>query len=270
MAGKPADRGVGGHRVGVDGRVHFAARVVTVGNDRRIARGSTGRAGQLATALGELRDALTSVAEPCGHADERHREQVHDARTVALALAGASRLLSQSHQLAPADVDRLWKMVIAELDRLQSLLADAPSEPIRAFNLAEVLEPVLLAHHLSGTPLQAQIAPMRVIGRPRATATAVANLLANARAHAPGATVTVRAATHGEVVAIAVEDDGPGIAAQDRDRVLLSGQRASAAPGTGIGLHSAATAMSDQAGSLQITERPGGGTCVILTLPEAC
>ncbi|MEO6886154.1 MAG: ATP-binding protein, partial [Jatrophihabitantaceae bacterium] len=91
------------------------------------------------------------------------------------------------------------------------------------------------------------------------------------RVHAPGATATVRSEAETGAVCITVEDDGPGIASNERERVLRSGVRGStaSATGSGIGLATAAETMKDQAGTLRVTERAGGGTCVQLTLPAA-
>jgi signal transduction histidine kinase len=216
-----------------------------------------------------LRRALDDAIGNLVRVEQTRREQLHDARTAVLALNGASRLLCQPDGVAAATADRLQRMMSAELHRLQDVLAGRRCEPIREFDLAEALAPVIWSHEVAGGPIRSDLEQIRVLGRPEATATAVANLLANARVHAPGSTVTVRAEADTDTVTIIVEDNGPGIPAVERERVLLPGVRASSAPGSGIGLYTAATAMSEQAGTLRVTGREGGGTCVLLTLPAA-
>jgi signal transduction histidine kinase len=217
-----------------------------------------------------LVDALIDVQAQLAHVQQLHRERVHDARSAVMAVIGASHLLSQPAERAVPDRGRLHELMAAELSRLQDTLDTDNIEPITTFLLAEALEPVVLAHRLAGGSVDAELGVVEVLARPRATATALANLLDNVRAHAPGARVEITADRRGSSVIVVVDDDGPGISADERDLVLLSGGRGSAAgPGTGLGLHTAAAAMAGQSGTLQLTERPGGGTRAILTLPAA-
>ena len=79
-----------------------------------------------------------------------------------------------------------------------------------------------------------------------------------------GGPVAARARLH-----IAIEDDGPGIPAADRERVLERGERADeATPGHGLGLSMLRDAVELYGGSLAIG-RSGtlGGTCIELALP---
>jgi two-component system, OmpR family, sensor histidine kinase PhoQ len=70
-------------------------------------------------------------------------------------------------------------------------------------------------------------------------------------------------------LAIRVEDDGPGIAPDDRDRVLDRGVRADeCAPGHGLGLAIVADTVALYGGELQISESPSlHGACLDITLP---
>ena len=158
----------------------------------------------------------------------------------------------------------------AELGRLQDTLDTNSVEPLQEFALTDVLESVVLSHRLAGGVVDVELGVVRVVGRPTATATAVANLLANARVHAPGAHVNLHAERQGSTVVVLVDDNGAGIPASERERVLLPGVRGStSAAGSGLGLHTAAAAMTGQAGSLRLTERPGGGTRAVMTMTAA-
>lgn len=217
-----------------------------------------------------LAQALADVQQQLARVQQLHRERVHDARSAVIGVIGASQLLGEP-TAAVADPHRLRELMAAELDRLQATLDPDTVEDIEPFTLDEVLGPVLLAHRLAGGTIDAELGSLRVMGRPRTTATAVANLLANTRAHAPGAHVSVTAEQRGPSVVLTVDDDGAGIAPVDRDRVLLRGVRGAGTPafGTGLGLYTATTAMTAQAGTLRLTERPGGGTRAVLSLPSA-
>ncbi|MBX3693782.1 MAG: hypothetical protein KF790_01285 [Steroidobacteraceae bacterium] len=78
----------------------------------------------------------------------------------------------------------------------------------------------------------------------------------------PGAAVRGR-------LRIVIEDDGPGIAAADRDRVLGRGQRADeATPGHGLGLSMVRDAVELYGGTLSLTQSPAlGGARIELDLP---
>jgi len=72
----------------------------------------------------------------------------------------------------------------------------------------------------------------------------------------------------------ALDENGAGtdssvIAAIDRARVLRHGERGTATttPGSGLGLYSAVQRMEAQDGTLDVHQRPGGGTRITLTLP---
>jgi signal transduction histidine kinase len=160
-------------------------------------------------------------------------------------------------------------MLLAELDRLQSLLDPNESEPITDFELGKALEPVLLAHRLDHEDIRCDIDPVVVRGRPHATAAVLDNILRNAHAHAPGATINIDTRADDASVTVRVGDNGPGIPRAECAAVLHPGVRGSTARGTGsgLGLHSAATTMAKQNGHLRIDRRRDGGTMVTFSLP---
>ena len=99
---------------------------------------------------------------------------------------------------------------------------------------------------------------------------AVGNLLRNALLHGQpsrGApTITVTVALDASEATIVVDDNGPGIAADDRERVLRRFERGTNSQGLGLGL-----ALVDQIarlhhGSLHLGEAPGGGARCTLSL----
>jgi signal transduction histidine kinase len=205
-------------------------------------RAMTGRRLAVAQSLGAVHALLTE-------SEQQHRQRVHDARTAVLALDAATRLLAECAGPAQADRQRIESLMRAELRRLQERLDPDLVEPIVEFSLSEALGPVLLAHQLCGAPLRCDLGQLRAIGRPNATATVVANLLANARTHAAGAHVDIQALRIAGHVVITIEDDGPGIPARERAALLRRGVRGGGpGRGTGLGLYTASTAMASQSG----------------------
>jgi signal transduction histidine kinase len=98
---------------------------------------------------------------------------------------------------------------------------------------------------------------------------AVMNILHNAtQILKPGGTVLVesRIGPQGEVV-VAIQDDGPGVRPEDRDRifqVFYSGRRG----GTGLGLPIAARILEAHGGAIRVEDAPGRGARFVLTLPR--
>ncbi|MEZ4237151.1 MAG: HAMP domain-containing sensor histidine kinase [Myxococcota bacterium] len=99
---------------------------------------------------------------------------------------------------------------------------------------------------------------------------AVANLLANAAAYAPGAPVAVWLRREGDAVSVGVDDGGPGLPPDERARVLERFQRgASRRDGLGLGLTLAREIARRHGGELALDRSPLGGLRAVLVLPGA-
>jgi signal transduction histidine kinase len=201
--------------------------------------------------------------------EQRQRQRLHDARSAVLGVAGATALLAESAPADTSDAGNLRTLMTSELDRLERLLRIEDDEPIVEFDLAQATAAVVHARRLDGLVVDLEMSGVRVIGRPRATATVLDNLLRNAHRHANGSPVHVVATTFAGQATVAVSDDGPGIPPAERDAVLRPGVRGSQArgDGSGFGLYSAVRAMAAQDGSLTVDSNPGGGTRIVLHLP---
>ena len=117
------------------------------------------------------------------------------------------------------------------------------------------------------------VGPARVVGDERMLARALRNLMDNAARHARSAVAVAVHARGGEVV-LSVDDDGSGIAAEDRERVVerfvrLDEGRARDAGGSGLGLAIVAEVVRAHGGSLVIEESSLGGARFLVQLPAA-
>jgi signal transduction histidine kinase len=72
------------------------------------------------------------------------------------------------------------------------------------------------------------------------------------------------------MLVITVQDDGPGIAAAQRDAVLARGARVDeSVPGSGLGLAIVADRVAAYGGTMALEPAPQGGLQVVVRLPAA-
>lgn len=170
--------------------------------------------------------------------------------------------------------------MIAELARMESLVAhllevsrggppDCAPERIDEI-VAAVLERLEGMAQRSGVRLLFRPGSRRVLPVDRARIDrAVHNVVRNALESAgPGGTVEVLTRDDPHSTVIVVDDDGPGIAPEDRRRVFdlfWTTKRG----GTGLGLPLAQRAVESHGGEIEVLERPGGGARFVLHLPIA-
>jgi signal transduction histidine kinase len=103
--------------------------------------------------------------------------------------------------------------------------------------------------------------PALVAATPTEVATVLDNLVGNARRHA-GSLVRIAVLPAGRSAArLVVEDDGPGIAAADRDRIFDRFLRLNpeAGGGAGLGLPLVQALVQGRGGAVSVGARDGGG-----------
>jgi two-component system phosphate regulon sensor histidine kinase PhoR len=102
---------------------------------------------------------------------------------------------------------------------------------------------------------------------------AVTNLLDNAIKYSPpGSTVYVSTADEDGLAALAVRDEGPGIAVQDLPRVFerfYKGDSSRAEGGVGLGLAIVKHVVRIHGGTVDVQSTPGSGATFTLRLPKA-
>ena len=255
----------------VEQRLYALGMVASVGVVVAIASGLRSALHASEKNAAELMDAYMRAQHEIEQLDRSYRVRLHDARSAATSVRCAVDLLNQRANTRRTDDRKLQRMLTAELERMQALLDPTASEPFGDFDLAEVLEPIVLANRLGGTQISAELESVHVHGRAQATASVLDNVLRNVRVHAPGAQVRIRVNVDDEFAAVVVDDDGPGIPSEECEKMLLPGTRGSAvtAPVIGLGLHIGATNFSAQSGALRLSRLSGHGTRVVFALPVA-
>ena len=109
-------------------------------------------------------------------------------------------------------------------------------------------------------------------GNREALRTLARNLVDNAVRYTPrGGTVQVRCRSAAQEAILEVSDSGPGIAAQDRERIFDRFYRRAAAPedGTGLGLAIVKAIAERHGARINLEEAPGGGLQVAVSFPLA-
>jgi anti-sigma regulatory factor (Ser/Thr protein kinase) len=112
---------------------------------------------------------------------------------------------------------------------------------------------------------------VRAATKRKALTQAVNNLLTNAERHATtggSVEVVVTVGTSGDTAWLRVADDGPGIAASDREQVFERGYQADRhGKGDGLGLYLSRELLRQQGGDLTVDSASDGGATFVVYLP---
>lgn len=115
--------------------------------------------------------------------------------------------------------------------------------------------------------------PVRLVADQALIQQVLRTLVQNALDHGgESPTILVRGEALDDGWRVEVEDDGPGVPAQDRDRIFGLFERGSNAEetgGTGAGLAICRRIVERHGGDLDVDPAPGGGSVFWFTLPEA-
>ena len=210
----------------------------------------------------------------------------HDFRTpLAAATAAVTSLRSSDVTFGPQDRDELLATAEESLARLSRLVENLlDMSRLQAGALAMHLQPIGVAELVpiavddlgeAGRAVQVRDAD----DVPDVTADAallervLANVIANAVRHSPpDRPPMVTVSEHDGRVEVRVIDHGPGIAAQDYDRVFLPFQRLGDrdnTSGLGLGLALSRGLTEAMGGTLTPDTTPGGGLTMTISLPVA-
>jgi two-component system, OmpR family, sensor kinase len=198
----------------------------------------------------------------------------HDLRTPITRLKLRAEYMEDDEQRAKmlADLDEMEAMVAATLAFGKDITT---TEPVTRLDLASLLRTLvdemadMDPDHAGAVDYQGPD-HMPVKARPLALKRALSNLITNAMKYGDAARVTLHAPAKG-VVRIDIDDDGPGIPAEEMERVFepfrrLETSRNRETGGSGLGLSIARNIVRAHGGDIVLTNQ-AQGLRVTVTLP---
>ena len=212
----------------------------------------------------------------------------HELRTPLTTVRMAADMIADRADDLDPYTRRAAELMVRELDRFESLLADLLEISRHDAGVADLSEERIdlrtcvaaawqqvkhLAEELGvEVDFDQPAIPATVVGDSRRIERILRNLLANAVDHSEGKPVTVRVATGDNVVAVTVTDHGVGLKPGQEELVFNRFWRADPSRvrhsgGTGLGLAISHEDAVLHGGTLEATGEIGAGSCFRLTLP---
>lgn len=232
--------------------------------------------------IARLATAFNHVLAALAASRDRQRQLVadagHELRTPLTSLRTNLDLLAQAGADLPEHARaELLGDVRAQISELTTLIGDlvelARDEPVptveERVDLADVVDRALnrVRRRAPGLRFVVDVDSWWVTGDPAALERAVTNLLDNAAKWSPSdGEVTIRLSDG----ALVVDDEGPGISADDLPHVFdrfWRSEESRGMPGSGLGLSIVAQVVERHSGTVTAGEAPSGGTRLELRLP---
>jgi len=239
--------------------------------------------GAWAERFNRMAAALAETIAQLETAEARNRRFVadvsHELRTPVAALVAEASILREHIDDLPPDSRRAGELLVTDVGRLRVLVDDLME--VSRFDAgveqvaAQPVDLIALVRSIVGARLHEATVhvpegPLIVETDPRRLERILGNLLDNTREHAPGAPVEVTLEANDAVVAIVVEDGGPGIPPERLSTMFdrfSKGDPSRHGGSSGLGLAIAAEHAALLGGGLSATNRPEGGLRIELRLP---
>jgi two-component system, OmpR family, sensor kinase len=211
----------------------------------------------------------------------------HELRTPLAAVSAYAELFERGANRHPDDLGRVMAGIRAETARMGELVDDLlllarmdegrPLERVRV-ELVGVGAEAVHAAAAVGPEWDFRLdasEPVEVVGDPARLRQVIDNLLSNVRAHTPpGTSATVTIGRRDSKVVLKVGDDGPGITAEEAERLFerfyrADESRSRSSGGSGLGLSIVWAIVAAHGGTVSGSPREGGGSEFTVTLPAA-
>lgn len=231
--------------------------------------------------IGRLASSFNTMLVALGNSREQQQRLVldasHELRTPLTALRTNIELLQRAPNIDDAQRTELLQAALVELQELGDLTAEMvdlatdarAEEPLQEIDLGTLVEPVVeRQRRRTGRNITMTVHdPATVHVRASAFERAVSNLVDNACKFSPADTAVDVVVERNR---IDVRDRGPGLAAEDRDRVFDRFYRATDArtkPGSGLGLSIVKQIVEMHGGTVALISLDDGGTIARIEVP---
>jgi len=235
-------------------------------------------------ALVPIRDSLAAQRTALRHQREFAADASHELRTPLTVIRASIEHLRRNPDRPVGEVGDALADIDAEVGQLTSLVEDllllARSDsgavtldrvPLHLDDVAAEAAAALAQPAAdAGVRVEVDPQPAAAIGDPARLRQLVMILVDNAIRHSPrGSAVRVVVRSGPDAATVAVEDAGPGVRSEDRERVFDRFWRAPGAPagGTGLGLAIAKWITEHHQGSINVDASPAGGARFEVRLP---
>ena len=202
----------------------------------------------------------------------------HELRSPMAAVIGAARTLQGRWRELSPDQRQSFLALIGDVLDTSRIEAGTFSYTFRDVDVGSIVHDVVNTVQVGQDEVRvvAQVSPALppVRGDAERLRQVVQNLVDNAVKYSP-ADAHVNVAAHAEngSVRVAVQDEGPGVAAEDQRLIFEKFGRSGAGetkPGTGLGLFIARSIAEAHGGSLELESAPTRGATFTLLLPAGC
>ncbi|WP_214888971.1 ATP-binding protein [Exiguobacterium sp. s142] len=209
----------------------------------------------------------------------------HELRTPLTSILGFTELLEHRHVdelkrkrylgMINSETRRLERLVSDLLD-VQKMEAGKVEQDFKVESLFELLSDVLEVH-AGSTELHAFHfecdEEIRVSGDPAQLRQVFSNILNNAIKYSPdGGNIAVNVSREGDVIRVAIEDEGIGVTAEDAERLFekfyrVQNEQSRNIGGTGLGLAICKEIIESHGGTISVRSKSEQGTTIIVELP---
>ena len=272
-------------------RIEDTAAAIAAGDlSRRVDAGAPGtEVGSLGESLNAMLAQIEAAFEERRASENRLRRFVadagHELRTPLTSVRGYAELFRRGGASHPDDIGMMMSRIESEARRMGVLVEDLlllakldEGRPLarQRVRLSEVVAEMAGDQDVLHPewPLELAIEPeVEITGDELRIRQAVANLLANIRAHTPrGTHAVVTVARRDGLAMVEVADRGPGIPPEVRRRVFerffrADPSRSRASGGSGLGLSIVAAIAAAHGGRVEAESPDGGGAVFRILLP---
>jgi len=252
--------------------------------DTRLDSGDVSDLAVLASSFNRMADRLQQRIER----DARFTSDVsHELRSPLTVLANSLSVLESRRDELPPRAQQAVDLVAAEVRRFQRMVADlleisridagSAELDLSVVQVGELVDRVARTIGRGTLPISVpdDVAGLYVAVDKRRVERVIANLVDNAERYAGGA-ICIGAERRQDHVALFVDDEGPGVEPQDRERIFERFSRGSfaagsrgAGGGTGLGLALVAEHVKLHGGRVWVEDNEGGGARFVVELPLA-